>query len=80
MGYSEAELADLRATIEAAAPDVVIAGTPCDLERALGTGIPVVRARYEYEEVESPGLGDRVVEFLDRRAVKPCDSRSHGRR
>lgn len=79
MGYSEAELADLRATIEAAAPDVVVAGTPCDLERALGTRIPVVRARYEYEEVESPGLADRVVAFLERRAVKPRDSRSRGR-
>ncbi len=68
MGYSEAELADLRATIEAARPDVIVAGTPCDLALRLDTRIPVIRARYEYEEVESPGLGDRVLAFLSRRA------------
>ncbi len=68
MGYSEAELADLRATIEAARPDVVVAGTPCDLALRLDTRIPVIRARYEYEEVESPGLADRVLAFLSRQA------------
>ena len=66
MGYSPAELADLRATIEAVAPDVVVAGTPCDLARQLDTRIPVVRARYEYEEVESPDLRDHVLAFLAR--------------
>jgi len=66
MGYSEAEVADLRASIEAARPDVVVAGTPCDLARQLGTAIPIVRARYEFEELESPGLGDVVLQFLDR--------------
>ena len=70
MGYSAAELADLRATIEAARPDVVVAGTPCDLARQLDTRIPVVRARYEYEEVESPGLAEHVLEFLARRATQ----------
>jgi predicted GTPase len=68
MGYSEAELADLRATIEAARPDVIVAGTPCDLALRLDMRIPVIRARYEFEEVESPGLGDRVLAFLSRRA------------
>ena len=67
MGYSPAELADLRATIEAAEPEIIVAGTPCDLARLLDTRIPVVRARYEYEEVESPGLCDHVRDFLARR-------------
>lgn len=69
MGYSPEELADLRATIEAAAPDVVVAGTPCDLARSLATRIPIVRARYEYEEVESPGLRGQIEAFLERRGL-----------
>ena len=67
MGYSPAELADLRATIEAARPEVVVAGTPCDLARLIDTSMPIVRARYEYEEVERPGLQDHVTRFLDAR-------------
>ncbi len=69
MGYSPAELADLRATIEAAQPEVVVAGTPCDLARQLETRIPIVRARYEFEEVEQPGLQDHVARFLDARGL-----------
>ncbi len=69
MGYSPAELADLRATIEAARPDVVVAGTPCDLARQVETTIPIVRARYEYEEAEVPGLREHVTRFLDARGL-----------
>ncbi|MEZ4281206.1 MAG: GTPase [Myxococcota bacterium] len=76
MGYSPAELADLRATIEAARPDVVVAGTPCDLARLIETSMPIVRARYEYEEVERPGLREHVTRFLDagcpRRTARPA--------
>lgn len=73
MGYSPEELADLRATIEAAAPVVVVTGTPCDLARALSTRIPIVRARYEYEEVESPGLREQLEAFLARRGLGSAD-------
>ncbi|MEZ4332436.1 MAG: GTPase [Myxococcota bacterium] len=69
MGYSDAELADLTATIEAARPDVVVAGTPCDLARQLSTAIPIVRARYEYEEIDAPGLSGHVGAFLARRGL-----------
>jgi len=69
MGYSPEELADLRATIEAARPDVVVAGTPCDLARLLGSSIPIVRARYEYEDVGSPGLREAVLRFLRQRGL-----------
>ncbi|MBP1953837.1 putative GTPase [Halarchaeum rubridurum] len=47
MGYSEAQLADLEATIDAADPDVVVAGTPVDLDAVVDVDAPVVRARYE---------------------------------
>ncbi|GGN14751.1 GTPase [Halarchaeum nitratireducens] len=49
MGYSEAQLADLEATIDAVDPDVVVAGTPVDLDAVVDVDAPVVRARYEIE-------------------------------
>jgi predicted GTPase len=67
MGYSERELSDLRATIDAAAADVVVAGTPCDLGRLIKTRIPIVRARYEFDDVDAPRLSEVVMDFVKNR-------------
>jgi predicted GTPase len=64
MGYSGRELTDLRATIETAAIDAVVAGTPCDLSRLIQTRTPIIRARYEFEDVEAPYLADIIMDFL----------------
>lgn len=64
VGYGASEVEALRKTIEAAAPDIVVSGTPCDLSALIDLSVPIVRARYSYAEVDSPGLEDRVVEFL----------------
>lgn len=64
IGYSKQELIDLRTTIEAAEPDVVIAGTPCDLARLIDTRIPIVSVHYEYDDIDEPRLSDIVATFL----------------
>lgn len=66
VGYSDAQRTALRETIEAARPDVVVAGTPIDLQRALGLSSPVVRVHYEYADDGDPGLLALVREFLAR--------------
>jgi len=50
MGYSDAQIRDLEATIRNAAPDVVVSGTPNDLARLIDVDMPIVRVRYELEE------------------------------
>ena len=50
MGYADAQVRDLEATIRAAEPDVVVSGTPHDLERLVDVDVPVVRVRYELAE------------------------------
>ena len=58
-GYSEAQLADLAATIRARPCDVVVTGTPIDLAHVAGDlGHPVRHARYELREIGHPDLGD----------------------
>lgn len=69
MGYSERELADLRATIEAAGVDAVISGTPCDLGRLIETRTPILRARYEFDDVDAPYLSDVILDFLKGRGL-----------
>jgi predicted GTPase len=58
LGYGAAQMADLRATIAAVPCDVVLLGTPIDLGRLLGLRQPVVRVRYEVEEVGRPCLDE----------------------
>jgi predicted GTPase len=69
LGYSRRQLDDLAATIDASPAEVVVAGTPTDLAALLHLAKPVVRARYEYEEGQSPGLGQLVDDLLIARGV-----------
>jgi predicted GTPase len=69
MGYNADQREVLRATIEAAAADVVVAGTPIDLARIIVTGKPVVRARYAYADAGEPTLGSHLDEFLEARGL-----------
>ncbi len=56
MGYGEGQVADLAATLNAMPVDVVLAATPIDLTRVLTLNKPIVRVRYELEEVSGPPL------------------------
>jgi len=66
LGYSQAQLGDLAATLNAVPADAVVSATPMDLGRLIAANKPVVRARYDYAEAESPGLAGRLDTFLER--------------
>jgi len=68
VGYHRAQLEALAQTINRSAADVVVSGTPCDLAALVRLDKPVVRARYEYAEVDDPGLGALIDGFLAARA------------
>ncbi|MBT3188028.1 MAG: GTPase [Anaerolineae bacterium] len=62
MGYGEAQIRDLEATIAAADVDMVILGTPIDLTRVLKIDKPHQRVRYELQEIGVPTLEDILKE------------------
>jgi predicted GTPase len=64
MGYGEAQVRDLEATIEASDCDAVVSGTPIDLTRVLRVSKPLVRARYELREQRPGVLEDAVRRVL----------------
>ena len=74
MGYDPAQRAALTRCIEAAGADVVIAGTPIDLAAMLAIGMPVVRARYAFEQRDGARLDEIVGGFLDRISASPSRS------
>jgi predicted GTPase len=47
MGYSERQVAELRATLDAVPADAVLAATPIDLTRVMELAKPVIRVRYD---------------------------------
>ena len=55
MGYGAAQMRDLEATLNATPADLVLAATPIDLRRVLKLEKPVVRVRYELEELGEGG-------------------------
>jgi predicted GTPase len=64
MGYDEVARRDLEATINRAAPEVVVVGTPADLGRLLRLAAPAVRVRYEVEDRFHPGLRGILTEWV----------------
>jgi predicted GTPase len=64
LGYYAAQLEALRDTIDACDADVVVSGTPIDLAALLHVNKPVLRARYEFADIEQPGLAGILREFL----------------
>lgn len=69
MGYSPAQLEDLRATIEASDADVVALGTPVDLGRIITLSKPAVRVRYRVEDAGAVTIDDVVDEFVHARGL-----------
>jgi predicted GTPase len=58
MGYGDAQMRDLEATIEQADVDMVVVGTPIDLTRVIKINKPYQRVRYELQEIGQPTLKD----------------------
>jgi predicted GTPase len=81
MGYGREQMDELEQTLNAMPADLVLAANPIDLTRVLTLQKPVVRVRYELEELppepDAPSLGDLLAPIVARaRAAAPAAARS----
>ncbi len=60
MGYGEEQIRELEETINATPADVVVEGTPIQLDRIIKVNKPIANVTYELEEVE-PGVIQEMV-------------------
>jgi predicted GTPase len=74
MGYSDEQLRDLEATVNAVDCDVVVTGTPIDLGRLIRSHHPIRHVRYELEEVGSPTLRDVLQPIVARAAAMQSET------
>ena len=79
MGYSDQQVRDLEATIDRVPCDVVVVGTPIDLSRLVKIRKPIVRARYELQEIGQPDLAHVVDDFLGRLSRPAPGCTKHGK-
>jgi len=63
MGYGNTQVKDLQETINAAKCDVVVSGTPIDLNRVLKANKPIIRVRYELKVLGEPTLEEIIKKF-----------------
>ncbi|MFI5182422.1 MAG: cyclic 2,3-diphosphoglycerate synthase [Thermoanaerobaculia bacterium] len=64
MGYGPVQVAELSETIERTPCDVVVVGTPIDLTRVVTLTKPVVRVRYDLQEVNPGRLAGEVAHVV----------------
>ena len=70
MGYGEEQLKDLEATINQSDADVVIIGTPIDLNRVINIEKQSARVFYNLNEVTTPNLNSILSEFISEKGLK----------
>lgn len=70
LGYSDKEKREVEDVINASDADSVVSGTPIDLSRVLRVNKPIVRVRYELEELGEPKLREIIREFLEKKGLK----------
>lgn len=58
MGYGQAQRDDLEETLNKVDAEVVVVGTPIDLGRLVEVNKPMIRVRYELQEIGRPTLRD----------------------
>lgn len=67
MGYSDRQMSELEQTINNTPADVVVIGTPTNLERYLKLNKPAVRVTYEAQTLSKPSLYDVISLFLKKK-------------
>lgn len=66
LGYGEKQLEELKEVIDAVECDIVLSGTPIDLNRVIKVNKPIVRVRYELQEIGKPDIRDALDEFEEK--------------
>jgi len=66
MGYEPHQVTELVETLNATPADLIVVATPVDLRRLAAFDKPVVRVRYELDEIGRPDLADALRAFSDR--------------
>jgi predicted GTPase len=77
MGYGQGQMTELEAALNAMPADLVLSATPIDLTRVLKLTKPVVRVRYELEELTGDATAQEQLNLTE--LLAPIVERARGR-
>lgn len=63
LGYYEEQLKELEQAINTSGADVVVSGTPIDLNKIIKVNIPMIRVRYSLQEIGQPTVVSVLKDF-----------------
>lgn len=63
MGYGAKQTRELARTVDAVDCDLVVSATPIDITRVISVSKPILRVRYDLEEIGAPTLKDVLKRF-----------------
>ena len=66
MGYNDQQIKDLEETLNKAECDLIIDGSPIDLEKLIKSNKPIVRVGYDIEAIGSPTIEELLDEFEEK--------------
>ena len=66
MGYNDQQIKDMEDTLNRAEAEVIIDGSPIDLEKLINSNKPIVRVSYDIEAIKSPTIEEVLDNFINR--------------
>ncbi len=66
MGYNEQQIKDMEETLNNAEAEIVIDGSPINLEKLIKCNKPIVRVNYDIESIKSPTIEQVLDKFIDK--------------
>ena len=65
MGYNDQQIKDMEDTLNKVEAEVIIDGSPIDLEKLIKSNKPIVRVSYDIEAIKSPTIEEVLDKFIE---------------
>ncbi len=66
MGYNDQQIKDMEDTLNKADCDIIIDGSPIDLEKLIKSNKPIIRVTYDIEPISSPTIEETLDKFIEK--------------
>jgi predicted GTPase len=66
LGYSDRQIRELEEVINSSPAEIIVSATPINLSRVIKTNKPILRVRYELQEIGKPTLEDVIRDFISK--------------
>jgi predicted GTPase len=66
LGYSDRQISELEEVINSSPAEIIVSATPINLSRVIKTNKPILRVKYELQEIGKPTLEDVIRDFISK--------------